>query len=57
MSNKTPKSIKDLAVKDGDAVKGGTDGLGLLAQVSHLQSQNASSSVAQVAQKQKKAIK
>lgn len=54
MPKKTPKPIKDLTVTDAAEVKGGSDPLHLLAQVSHLQAQNANSSVKQVASSQKK---
>jgi hypothetical protein len=57
MSKKDPKPMKDLAVPDGADIKGGADPLRLLAQVSHLQAQDASSSVKQVAASQRAKIK
>lgn len=56
MSKKTSKPMKDLPATDAESVRGGTDSLHLLAQVNHLAAQDASSSVKQVAQSQKKKI-
>jgi hypothetical protein len=54
MSNKTrKKDLPDLAVQQGEDVRGGTDSLHLLAELSNLQAQDSSETLKATAPKPK----